>query len=202
MCGRYAFDDIKEIYEVRVFLEHVSRNIGAKEAQAVKRGEVFPTETAAVLAQTKDGFSAKAMAWGYPISAAKKHIINARCETLQEKPMFQRSILSKKCLIPCTGFYEWAKLDRGKQKYHITPEGVRFFYLAGLYNSFCVDGEKKERFVIITAPANKDMQKIHSRMPLIVPKRKENVWLRCGANFDESIKDIYSMTNNMSLNAI
>lgn len=108
------------------------------------------------------------MSWGYPYN--KRLIINARIETVLGKPLFQRSMFDKKCLFACTGFFEWAAHNGKKQKFMIKPAGEDFFYLAGLYNSFFGSAEKKNHFVIITAPANEHMKELHDRMPLIVPK--------------------------------
>lgn len=174
MCGRYAFDDIEEIYEVRAFLEDVASNVGSEKASAIKTGEVFPSETAAVLAE---GFGPAAFVWGYPLHGTKRIIINARSETIFEKPMFRKSVVDKKCLIPCTGFFEWKKQDTGKQKYKIKPKGENFFYLAGLYNTYYNNGSPEQRFVIITAPANESMIEIHDRMPLIVTKQNADNWI-------------------------
>jgi putative SOS response-associated peptidase YedK len=177
MCGRYSFDDTREIYEVRALLAELAENVGEQAAASVKRGEVFPTDTAAILAQTPSGSSAAAMSWGFPLYNSKRNIINARSETIFEKPMFKKSVLTKRCLIPCTGFYEWQTQGTGKQKYKIDIKDENFFYLAGLFNTFKIEGAETLRYVIITAPANDFMKPIHHRMPLIVPKANAADWL-------------------------
>ncbi len=174
MCGRYAFDDIEEIFEVRTILEEAAASLGSDKASKIKTGEVFPSETAAVIAQ---GRGAAAMTWGYPLHSTSRIIINARSETIFEKPMFKKSIAANRCLIPCTGFFEWSKSQGAKHKFKICPKGERFFYLAGLYSSFHKDGRSEERFVIITAPANEEMKPIHERMPLMLLKDAEGDWL-------------------------
>lgn len=177
MCGRYSFDDTREIYEVRALLEELAENVGEQAAASVKRGEVFPTNIAAVFAQTQAGYSASAMSWGYPLHGSKKILINARSETIYEKPMFKKSVLTKRCLVPCTGFYEWQTQGTGKQKYKIDIKDESFFYLAGLFNTFKTTDQVQTSFVIITAPANDFMKPIHHRMPLIVPKARAADWL-------------------------
>ena len=174
MCGRYAFDDIEEIFEVRTLLEEAAANIGSEKASQIKTGEVFPGETAAVVAQ---GRGLAAMAWGYPLHGTSKLIINARSETLFEKPMFKKNLSSNRCLVPCTGFFEWSSSQGKKHKFKIYPEGEKFFYLAGLYSSFHKDGAAQERFVIITAPANESMKPIHERMPLMLRSDDKEAWL-------------------------
>ena len=177
MCGRYSFDDTLEIFEVRALLDEIAGEFGEPAAASVKRGEVFPTNNAAILAQSESGSSARVMSWGFPLYGSKKTIINARSETLFEKPMFKKSVFDRRCLIPCTGFYEWQTIDNRKQKYKIDIKNENFFYMAGLYNSFKIEGQESLRFVIITAPANDFMKPIHHRMPLIVPKNSAADWL-------------------------
>ena len=195
MCGRYAFDDIEEIFEVRTILEEAAANVGAEKAAQIKTAEVFPTDTAALIAQN---VGATAMQWGYPLSGTSKTIINARSETIFDKPMFRKSIESKKCLVPCTGFFEWKKQGSGKQKYKIYPAGEKFFYLAGLYSAFAKDGIYTNRFVIITAPANEAMRDIHERMPLIVLRDGADEWL--GSSID--IEAIYKRISKLDKIAV
>lgn len=202
MCGRYAFDDIDEIYEARALLEEVAASLGEEAAQSVKKGEVFPADSAAVLAQTPGGYRPDVMRWGYPMRGSSRRIINARSETLSEKPMFLKSLIARKCLIPCTGFYEWRKHEGAKQKFMICPEGQRFFYLAGLFNTFYEDQQMYDHFVIITAPANEKMEHIHHRMPLIVPKTHIKYWLTGEADYTELMDDIYAMTDRMHIMAV
>jgi len=196
MCGRYAFDDIEDIFEARTFLEEIVSNIGSEKAAAVKTGEVFPSETAAVLAQ---GIGHTAFAWGYPLQGTKRIIINARSETVLDKPMFRKSLAKHKCLVACTGFFEWKTVQGGKQKYIIRPKGEDFFYLAGLYERFYIGGQAQARFVIITAPANESMAEIHERMPLMVPVRCADEWLNSEAL---DIESIYGQVTELEKKAV
>ena len=178
MCGRYAFYDPKEIFEIRMLLEEISSIFDEKTVLSIKQGEVFPSETAAVLAQSPTGFRAYPMQWGYTVKNTAKRIINARAETIAEKPMFAGSLRSLKCAVPCTGFFEWQKTENRSVKHLVTLKDMPFFYLGGLYNQFRqADGSRATRFVIITTPADSQMRHIHSRMPLmILPEQKED-WL-------------------------
>ena len=196
MCGRYAFDDFEEIYEARKILEDISEKLGEDAASGVKTGEIFPSENAAVVAQTKTGRRAYPMPWGYPFG--KRLIINARSETMLEKPMFQKSVLHQKCLVPCTGFYEWSVRGGKKQKFLIRPEGERFFYLAGLYRPFYENKKQKYPFVVITAPASDYMKDIHQRMPLMVPVGCKDAWLSGDADH-KKIDAISSLTSRLDI---
>lgn len=197
MCGRYAFDDVKEIFEARIILEEIAGIFGKEAVKSLKQGEIFPTDIVPVVAETTSGSQAMPMEWGYKMWNSTRRIINARAETLMEKPMFRKSMTHKKCLIPCTGFYEWQKTVNGKQKYHIRPKGENFFYLAGIYNSFNEDTSKVNRFTIITCPANEFMKPIHHRMPLIVLKNNKETWLNFNGDYNLTLSEIYRMTNKL-----
>lgn len=201
MCGRYAFDDIKDIFEARSIIEDIASRLGDQAAQSVRTGEVAPGDAAAVLAQTKTGAQSVVMSWGYPKAQTKQLIINARSETIFDVQMFRRSIQGRKCLIPCTGFFEWKSEEKRKIKHIIRPQGERFFYLAGLYDVFYSAGDSKNRFVILTAAANTQMKEIHHRMPLIVPKSCANRWL-LGETTPEDIKSLYAMTGSLKIDAV
>jgi putative SOS response-associated peptidase YedK len=198
MCGRYAFDDIKDIFEARSIIEDIASRLGEDTAQSVKTGEVFPGDSAAVLAQRKGGCEAGIMSWGFPKAQSKQLIINARSETVFNINIFRQSVPERKCLIPCTGFYEWKSDGKRKIKHIIRPQGESFFYLAGLYGYFFTAGEKRNRFVILTAAANAQMQEIHHRMPLIVPKEYAERWLLSDMT-PESVKRIYELTSALDI---
>jgi len=178
MCGRYAFYDPKEIFEIRMILEDIAAVFGSDTVNRIKQGDVYPSETAAVLAQSASGFRPYPMEWGYMMRGSSRRIINARAETLTEKPMFAGSLSAQKCAIPCTGFYEWQKIGTQSIKHLVRLKDVSFFYLGGLYNQFSLPGGKHAvRFVIITTPANAEMQAIHPRMPLMIPPDAKETWL-------------------------
>ncbi len=114
----------------------------------------------------------------------KKYTLNARIESLSDKPSFRDSI-SKPCLIPSTGFYEWQWLDsngKRKQKYLIQNSNESLFSFAGLYSSW-VDqntGEIRNTYTILTTKANSMMAEIHNtkkRMPVILKREDETPWL-------------------------
>lgn len=177
MCGRYAFDDIKDIYEARKILEEISSRLGSGVSDTVKNGEVFPGDCAALLLQSENGCVADAVTWGYPMSEKKSIIINARSESVFSVNMFNRSLKQKKCLIPCTGFFEWKAEGNRKIKYRISLEGKKLFYLAGLYDTFLINNEYKKRFVILTAAANSTLKDIHERMPIAFSEDEKGQWL-------------------------
>jgi len=107
------------------------------------------------------------------------HTFNARIETLTQKPSFRESIKSKRCIIPASGFYEWQKLEQGKQPYYIYRADKQPIAFAGLWDRW-VDkesGEVVESCSIVTMDANQLMTKIHHRMPAILEPEHFDVWL-------------------------
>lgn len=115
----------------------------------------------------------------------RKNTLNARIETLSEKPSF-RSSITKRCLIPADGFYEWQWLDaqgKQKQKYDITLPNGELFAFAGLWSEWIdtTSGEIVHSCTIITTQANELMSEIHNtkkRMPVILQPNFENDWLQ------------------------
>jgi putative SOS response-associated peptidase YedK len=104
--------------------------------------------------------------------------INARSETILEKPMFRNLVGRHRCLVPSNGFYEWQRRDGGKQPYFIRVEDDPTFAFAGLYDLHKEDdGELLGSYTILTTSANKLMEPIHDRMPVILRKDDEEEWL-------------------------
>ncbi len=108
--------------------------------------------------------------------------LNAKSETIFEKKSFARSIKSKRCIIPVTGFYEWRDVNKQKYPYFIYPKNGEVFSLGGIYDTWKdgLTGETLNSFSIITTEANQLMAKIHNiklRMPFILLQEQENTWL-------------------------
>lgn len=133
----------------------------------------------------------KRMTWGMIPHWAADHAkakelrdqtLNAKCETVFEKPSFRYPILRRRCLVPVTGFYEWQHVNGKKYPYFIHSQNKKPFVLAGLYDNW-VDtdtGEILQGFSILTTEANPLMARIHNskmRMPLILPPEKRKAWI-------------------------
>lgn len=121
--------------------------------------------------------------WGLIPSWAKDEkmgfkMINARAETVMEKPAYRGSFKRKRCLIPSDGFYEWKKIDRNKQPMRIMLKSKSIFSMAGLYDTWISpDGQKISSCTIITTTSDGIMKDIHDRMPVILRPEDESVWL-------------------------
>ena len=124
---------------------------------------------------------------------SKYKMINAKAETLGEKPAYRAAFKSRRCLIPANGFYEWHMENGSKQPWYITHETDELMAFAGLWEVW--KGENIiQSFTIITRVANETMSKIHQRMPVILPKTHFDQWL------DPQNKDTESLSTLM-LNA-
>ena len=105
-------------------------------------------------------------------------MINARAETVGEKPSFKRPLKDRRCLVVANGFYEWQKTDQAKIPMFIRLKSGQPFGFAGLYDVWTSpQGEAVASCTIITTGANDLMQPIHDRMPVILPKPQESAWL-------------------------
>lgn len=127
-----------------------------------------------------------AVKWGFPVKKGRP-IINARCETIQQKPMFKLPFSTHRCLIPARGFFEWKETENKKKvKYYISLKDNDFMYLAGIYWFFKnSSGVTFPCFTVITTEANEEIRELHDRMPVIIPDHYKNVWLYGNNNIDE-----------------
>ncbi|PVY42332.1 SOS response-associated peptidase [Pontibacter virosus] len=110
---------------------------------------------------------------------AVKRAINARAETLGEKPSFRKLLDSKRCLVPADGFFEWQKTEQGKVPYRILLKDEDTFSFAGLWDEWLdkSTGEILHTYTIITTEANDLVKPIHDRMPVILSPEAEELWL-------------------------
>ncbi|MGY1813546.1 SOS response-associated peptidase [Blastococcus sp. SYSU D00820] len=122
--------------------------------------------------------------WGLVPSWAKdvsigNRMLNARVESLADKPAFRRAAASRRCLVPADGWYEWAKrLDRpGKQPYYITPQDGSVLAFAGLWEVWGQGEDRLYTCTVVTAPATGALTEIHDRMPLVLPRDRWAEWL-------------------------
>lgn len=129
------------------------------------------------------------MKWGFIPSWAKTYnpkyaVINTRAESIDEKPYFKSSFKKSRCLIPATGFYEWKREGDEKTPYYFHMKDSSYFSFAGIYSIW--KNENNEDIYtcsIVTTTPNKEMESIHDRMPVILSKEDEEIWL------DKTIED-------------
>ena len=108
-------------------------------------------------------------------------MINARSETVAEKPAYRTAFKSRRCLIPANGFYEWQKLSKGeKQPWLIGVKDMPLFAFAGLWESWTSpNGDVIESCTILTTDASDSIAFIHPRMPIILDPPDYDPWLKC-----------------------
>ncbi|MDP8952934.1 MAG: SOS response-associated peptidase [Actinomycetota bacterium] len=143
---------------------------------------VAPTqEVAAVLVEGGER-RLEMLRWGLIPSWADEpqigsRMINARSETVSEKPSFRGAFRKRRCLIPADGFYEWQRTDNGKQPYHIHARDGSPFAFAGLWESWSGDEGEIRSCTILTTEANEVVGEVHHRMPVIVAPEDYETWL-------------------------
>ena len=115
--------------------------------------------------------------WAEDARMAYKTII-ARAESIFEKPTFREAFKRHRCLIPANGFYEWQKTSAGKVPYYVYFSNRSMMAIAGIWDVWqSPEGERIESCAIITTPANKLVERIHNRMPVIIARGAFDVWL-------------------------
>jgi putative SOS response-associated peptidase YedK len=115
-------------------------------------------------------------------------MINARTDTVTEKPAFRNAFKQRRCLIPADGFYEWKKIGADKQPYRILLKDQLIFSMAGLWESWTnPEGEEVKSCTIITTEPNELM--VHDRMPMIISVEDEKKWL----DKNQSVEDLKAM---------
>jgi putative SOS response-associated peptidase YedK len=190
MCGRFTLTvDPGQLQEAFPWVE-IPEDL-------IRRYNIAPSQPAAVV--PNDGKNRVDLhTWGLIPFWAKdpkigNRMINARAETIAEKPSFKGSFKYKRCLVLADGFYEWQKIPGTKSK---TPMYLRMknkqpFAFAGLWDIWnSSDGSEIRSFTIITTEPNKLVAEIHNRMPVILPHSAYKDWLQEGEN-DQSILESY-----------
>ncbi|WP_051350584.1 SOS response-associated peptidase [Caloramator sp. ALD01] len=185
MCGRVILEsDFQDILK-RYMVQEYNRF-------EYKKGEGFPGDNLPVIIKENKKM-ADVFLWGFLLD--NKRVINARSETILDKPLFKNAFLTARCIVPVNGFFEW-KNEKGKKiKYRITLKDEDIFSLAGIYRDFKdKDGSIKRCVTILTTEPNDDMREIHNRMPVIIDEKDEELYLYEG--FDKSIMDLLKPFEN------
>lgn len=182
MCGRFSLEVDKE-----TVLEILRKEFNIEEIEDEKlhlHHNIAPGNK--ILAVIHDGvrFRAGLLNWGFVPSFAtdmknRFKMINARIETVQEKPSFRESFLNKRCIILADGFYEWKKIkDKGRQPMKIKVKNQDIIFLAALWSSWKKEGQEPYfSITILTTKANETVEPIHNRMPVIIKKDNIQDWL-------------------------
>ncbi len=177
MCGRFTLFEADKI---------LSREFGVSGIPPLSpRYNIAPSQAVAAVrtASAGTGRELALLRWGLIPSWSKdpaigNRLINARAETVREKPSFRNAFRRHRCLIPANGFYEWQRLERGKQPYFVRMRDERLFAFAGLWDRWeSPDKGVIESCTILTTVANAVLSTIHDRMPVILPPAEYARWL-------------------------
>ncbi len=192
MCGRFSLTDIDSIFSR--FGVIISKDINKK---ITPHYNIAPTQKIPVIYKdTNQQNKIEFMKWGLiPFWAKDPKIghkmINARAETLAQKPSFKHLLKSKRCLVPSSGFYEWKRIDKRKIPYYIGIKNSKIFSFAGLYDNWKDNvGNELKTFTIITTSSNNTLKPIHNRMPVILEQEFEEDWLDVKTHDFDSLKQM------------
>jgi len=176
MCGRYAL-----ILSGRALAEQFDL---PSVPTLRPRYNIAPTQSVPIVrAGSAEPRELREVRWGLIPFWAKDpsigaRMINARSETVAEKPAFRQAIRRRRCLIPASGFYEWSRQGGDKQPYYIQLSGSRPFAFAGLWEHWSPsEGGPVESCTILTTTPNALVAELHDRMPVILPPDRYDEWL-------------------------
>jgi putative SOS response-associated peptidase YedK len=179
MCGRYTLHQKAQAVAKRFNLATVVPDLRPNY-------NVAPSQTMPVITEDKNGKrQLEDMKWGIPRSLGKdfiKEIINTRADKAFGG-FWKRTVLSQRCLIPADGFYEWQKSAHGKTPFYIHPKDLKLYAFAGIWDIREDEaGHKIKTYSIMTTDANEEMRQVHTRMPVILDRQEEALWLDSAHN--------------------
>ncbi len=186
MCGRYA-----QTQDMRDLVEEFAVTGKFPENALPASWNIAPTNEIYIVRNDSNNVRELSIAsWGMigpwlkdeaEARASQSRAINARSESIHEKPTFRESFKSRRCLVPADGYYEWAtELGRykTKQPFYISSDDGHSLAIAGIWNTWrSPSGQSMQSASIITREAVGELAKIHHRMPVMMPKDRWNEWL-------------------------
>lgn len=177
MCGRYNLRTSRSQL-VDLFGIHVPEDMDLE-----PRYNIAPTQNSAFVTLESTGLECRTGRWGLVprfvknIGKMGQPLINARSETIDEKPSFRSAFQHRRCLVPASGFYEWRREGKAKTPFHIHRVDDAPFCMAGLWERWERDDQVIDSFTILTTEANPLMASIHNRMPVMLRADEFPVWL-------------------------
>ena len=184
MCGRYTFFNNIDSLQHSLNIDVIDSNIIDHQASY----NISPTQNAPVVFQDNNKRILKNMRWGLIPSWAKdksfaSKLINARAETIADKPSFKNLITTNRCVVLANGYYEWVNINNKKQPYFIYSGENTMISMAGLWTEW----KDVISFTIITKQSETTINHLHHRMPLMLPKEKIDSYLDKNNTFDDFI---------------
>jgi putative SOS response-associated peptidase YedK len=193
MCGRFVtvipYEELKQIFDL---IE--------SQIRPEPRYNVAPTQNVGVIRCCDEGNHNRydLLKWGLIPSWSKdskmgSHMINARSESVTEKPAFRHAIKYKRCIVPVNGFYEWSHIGKEKHPHFIQMADKSLMALAGIWEHWkSPEGTDLETFSILTTAANPLVAKLHDRMPVILPPDAYILWLNHNMHDAHNLESLYS----------
>ena len=184
MCGRFT---------LHASPEQIAAQFDVAEPERfADRYNIAPTQPVGIVRLNRDATAREwaLVHWGLIPSWAKdpgigSRMINARGETVAEKPSFRAALKRRRCLVPADGFYEWKRLGSRKQPYYIRLRSHEPFAFAGLWEIWAgADGSEMESCTVITTTPNELMEELHDRMPVVLAPEDYAQWLGTGRDAD------------------
>ena len=188
MCGRYTL--IADLGDLAQRFEFEGSDFSYDPGY-----NIAPTESVLTV-RNVEGREAAFMRWGLIPFWAKDpkigaRMINARAETVAEKPAFRNALKKRRCLVLADGYYEWQKTPTGKRPFRIVMRSGEPFAIAGLWETWKdPQGNVVPSCSIITTAANDFLSPIHNRMPVILPRETEEMWLNSDLEEASALTDI------------
>ncbi|MBF0481035.1 MAG: SOS response-associated peptidase [Desulfovibrionaceae bacterium] len=194
MCGRFALGIPRKRLKERFELGEIP--------EAPPRYNIAPGQLVEAVVQTEGGRALKPLKWGLVPHWAKDpkigyKMINARAETVAEKPSFKAAMRYRRCLVPAQGFYEWSHPADGKgQPWFITSRTEEVLAMAGLWEQYeSRAGEIIVSVAVITCQANALVAPLHDRMPVLVEPQDDARWLDPKMTDPARLQDILAPRN-------
>ena len=186
MCGRFTLHTLPDVLQ-----EH----FGVDEMPAMQASyNIAPSQEIATVRMSGARRHMALLRWGLVPSWAKElkagySMINARAETVADKPAYRTAFRLRRCLVPADGFYEWRQTGDGKQPYHIRMKNGGVFAFAGIWERREGDDGILESCSSIVTAANDTIRPVHDRMPVIIAPRDYAAWLDPGLRDPGKVKD-------------
>ena len=190
MCGRYTLTKPLKDIVTHYNPAHVKTIHEA-------RYNIAPSQTAPIVIAESGALELHSMRWGLIPSWSRDKktgsgLINARSETIDQKPSFRSSFKSKRCLVPADGYIEWEKTAKGKIPHYIYLPANEIFSFAGIWSEYQGEKESVRTFSIITAEASPQIHSLHPRMPILLPPDQYQNWLSSDADVEDLKKTMDS----------
>ena len=175
MCGRYAYTLPRDA--MRSFLNTLN------DIDCPPRYNIAPTQPIVIALEDGAGRMARLVRWGLVPHWVKDPrefplLVNARSETIAEKPAFRDAVKHHRCVVPASGYYEWQRAGGNKTPYYVARSDGQPMAMAGLWSTWIgPDGEEIDTATIVTVIANEQLSEVHNRMPAILERDSIDAWL-------------------------